>query len=163
MRLAILSDSHGNVEDLRSAVAFARPDAAVFLGDCCPDAVLLGRSYPDLPIHMVRGNCDPGVDAPDQLLLELEGHRLLLCHGHRYGVKLGFEGLCRAAREAGADIALFGHTHRAWKERRDGVLLLNPGSISGRGETTFAVLELEGPRVGACFVQWEWDRWLILG
>ena len=42
-----------------------------------------------------------------------------------------------AAREAGADAALFGHTHRPFCERRAGILCLNPGTLA-RGQ--YAVL-----------------------
>ena len=37
--------------------------------------------------------------------------------------------LSAAAREAGADIAVYGHTHTALEERGD-VTVLNPGSIA---------------------------------
>ena len=37
--------------------------------------------------------------------------RFFLTHGHRYGVKYSTEALAAAAGAAGADVALYGHTH----------------------------------------------------
>ena len=93
----------------------------------------------------VRGNCDaPG--SPEVLRLTLGGTRILMVHGHRQGVKEDLERLYLSALEAGAELALFGLTHRAYQERHGSVELLNPGSI-GRGyPPSYALLRLgEGP------------------
>ena len=61
--------------------------------------------------------------------------RALLVHGHRYGVSAAqADWLVYAAREEGAQIAMFGHTHSPFYETVGGVTLLNPGS-AGRGRT----------------------------
>lgn len=61
-------------------------------------------------------------------MVELEGVKILLCHGHRYHVKSTLLPLYLAARENGVRLALFGHTHTALLEEKDGITLLNPGS-----------------------------------
>jgi putative phosphoesterase len=96
----------------------------------------------------VRGNCDwSSSDYADKTerLLYLEGHTILMTHGHEWGVKGGLGGLIAHAVDVGADIVLFGHTHtptlqtiaagetvnRTVLERP--MYLFNPGSI-GMGE-----------------------------
>ena len=47
------------------------------------------------------------------------------------------------AKEAGADIALFGHTHYQHLSENDGVTLLNPGTIGYGYYCSYAVLNIE--------------------
>ena len=53
-------------------------------------------------------------------------------HGHRYHVKFGYQRLEYAAREVGAQVVLFGHTHVPYCEQYDGLWLLNPGACGGQ-------------------------------
>ena len=132
MRILVVSDIHGHASALRSAL-LQQPQAetVIFLGDGVTDweresAALLGRRT-----LAVRGNCDwsaPGY--PDQGLDEIAGVRVFYTHGHRYGVKSGTECLVRVAAEQGAAVVLYGHTHRAVAEYRDGVHLLCPGALA---------------------------------
>ena len=48
-----------------------------------------------------------------------------------------------AAREAGAQAALFGHTHQSLAEQRDGLWLINPGTCGPTVHPTCAVLNLD--------------------
>jgi putative phosphoesterase len=65
-----------------------------------------------------------------------------MTHGHLYGVKTGLDALINAGRLRRADVVLFGHTHRAYREDFGGMLLVNPGSI-GMGAKTYAVFSVE--------------------
>ena len=47
-----------------------------------------------------------------------------------------------AARERQADVLLFGHTHRAEITWDDGLLLFNPGSLSGGADSTYGTLDI---------------------
>ena len=78
---------------------------------------------------------------PDQRVLVVEGKRILMMHGHRYEVKLGYTRAMWAAREAEADILLCGHTHIALYRDLMGLHLMNPGSCQGR-RGTCGVMEL---------------------
>ena len=51
-------------------------------------------------------------------------------HGHPFHVKFGLAELEQAAREAHADICLFGHTHQQMTDYRDGLYLMNPGAVA---------------------------------
>ena len=80
----------------------------------------------------MRGNCDISSDAPDTDIVPLGPVKAFICHGHTYGVEYGrLDSLVYAAQEAGAKIAMFGHTHEALETYDDGLYILNPGSCSG--------------------------------
>ncbi len=107
------------------------PDAVIHLGDCVEDARDLMRSYPELTIWHVRGNNDYEPDTPFSAVVAPGGVPMYLTHGHKERVSWSSLGvLPRRAREAGCRVALYGHTHRVLQEEADGVLVLNPGSIS---------------------------------
>lgn len=141
MKVLVLSDSHGNVENMVQAVEITRPDAIFHLGDGWRDAQALSERFPDISLTQVPGNCDFGTSAQAELLVCLEGHTLLLCHGHTLGVKGGLlQGMYRA-QEMGAEMLLYGHTHTPSIDERNGVFFLNPGSIGG-WRASYAVLEV---------------------
>ena len=58
-----------------------------------------------------------------------DGYKVLMCHGHTYGVKMSYMHLELHAKEVGADLALFGHTHKLFYDKHNGLAMMNPGSI----------------------------------
>ena len=141
MRILVLSDSHGNVENMARCVELTQPNAILHLGDCQRDAEALHRLYPAIPLQGVPGNCDWGaVDSPE-VLTEYGGVRILLMHGHTRSVKASTLSAIYAAKEMGAQILLFGHTHRpCCFQEPDGLWVLNPGSA----RSTFGLVLPEG-------------------
>lgn len=142
MEFLIFSDSHGHSSGMKLAWERQRkmPDVLIHLGDGLHDLSIL----PDgtQTVLRVRGNCDVLMeDAPMESLFSAEGHLLFLTHGAKYGVKGGVGGLLLAAVESGADLVLYGHTHRPVlevvpsgttvgnKTLSRPVYLFNPGSI----------------------------------
>ena len=147
MKILVFSDSHGAVEPMARAVNAQKPDAVFHLGDCVPDAHALHRQFPDLPLYAVAGNNDWGSDLPLTRCVTLEGVTFFLTHGHRHGVYQGCLRLSLAAREAGASVALYGHTHQQdCQQLEDGAWVLNPGAC-GRFHPTFGVIEIANGRV----------------
>ena len=132
-RILVLSDSHGNLANMVAAVKAERPDSVIFLGDGWNDASRLMQQYPELGIERVPGNCDFVVGEPMERILEIEGFRVMICHGHVYSVKMGLMRLQYAAQEKAVDVAMFGHTHRVFYDKHNGVTYLNPGSIGTAG------------------------------
>jgi putative phosphoesterase len=128
-KILILSDSHGHIAAIGNAVRRTEPDLVVFLGDCVEDVEEARKGFPGIPVRAVRGNCDPRSDAPEHLVLEIDGARVFAAHGHAQGVKMSLLRLALAAGEAGCSAALFGHTHLAYKGEYSGVRLFNPGAL----------------------------------
>ena len=138
------------------AIRAERPEAVFFLGDGERELRQVEKVFPALPIYAVQGNCDYWSELPSYLLCELEGGKtVFFTHGHLFGVKGDpeFSNLISAALQCGADIALFGHTHEPYLGETDGVTLLNPGSIGGFGETSYAVIETAGETFTARIVK----------
>lgn len=130
VRVLVFSDSHGRVQPMLDAVERYRPDMAFHLGDMVRDGEELRRAYPRLTLYQVRGNCDYGeTGCQTEGMAQLEGKSVFYLHGHTRQVKSGSGPAVAAARAAGADILLFGHTHRTLCQRYGEVLAVNPGAV----------------------------------
>jgi putative phosphoesterase len=151
--LTVFSDTHGDTDNAAAAVRRVRPDIIVHLGDCVRDAEALRCLFPDIELHMVRGNNDFASRAPLTDFFPAGGKKLFLTHGHTNGVKRGLKNLMDEAREAGADIALFGHTHIPLCREEGGLLLLNPGACWGLAYATWARLEITDGRTDCRFFE----------
>ncbi|MDY0345082.1 MAG: phosphodiesterase [Bacilli bacterium] len=145
MKVLIASDIHGSsfyAEELQRVIESEKPDIICLLGDFLysgprnpvredynPKAVVeILNHYAD-KIIAVRGNCDADIDLavlnfalPKRNELVINNRRLVLLHGddmdlHDAQIKKG-------------NIVLYGHTHRPQMAWADGVLVLNPGSLS---------------------------------
>ena len=102
----------------------------IFLGDGERELDEMREEYPDKTILNVRGNCDFGSQSPDTDIYIANGVKLIFTHGHNHGVKYSPYRMLCLAKECGATIALYGHTHIRSCEYVDGIYLLNPGSAS---------------------------------
>ena len=129
MKILVFSDSHGSRNRMVEVTAREDPDMIFHLGDGWRDAESLHRRFPKIPMYQVPGNCDYRTQADPECLVTVQGFRILLCHGHTYGVKDSLILPSQAAEEMGLDAFLFGHTHRPLVSRRGETLFLNPGSI----------------------------------
>jgi len=129
MRIVVCSDSHGRRDRLLRALdQQPKADVFVFLGDGAADAGFL--LHADKEAYLVRGNCDGLSDLPLWQEFTCGGKKILCTHGHYAYVKYGLDDLLRAARDHGADLALYGHTHIPRVDYLDGIYLFNPGSIA---------------------------------
>ena len=159
MKLLILSDSHGDVGTMLEIVERENPNEIFHLGDCVRDAESLSYACPGTQVIMVPGNCDGWTGMSERLLLEREGVRILLAHGHRWHVKSGVGAALADARACGADILLYGHTHRAVCSREeDGLWRVNPGTAGGvYAPATYGVLMLENGKISCEIKSASWD------
>ena len=149
MKILVLSDSHGAVSPMEQAVEQTSPDLILHLGDCWRDGERLHDRFPSIPLEQVPGNCDFRPTEPAERLLELRGKRILLCHGHTYGVKQSLVTAGFAAEEQQLDLFLFGHTHRPYCDWADTSLLVNPGSIGPYGHPAYALVRIENGKLRA--------------
>ena len=149
MRIGVFSDSHGDSHALDELLEkMGHVDVVCFLGDVARDADHLRERCAAMPgqpeLYAVRGNNDyySTCQLPWELLIELDGVRIYMTHGHRAA---GYMGLVYKAQELEAKVAMFGHTHAAFCEVQQGVMLLNPGSAGNYcrgGRARASVLEL---------------------
>ena len=130
MKILVVSDTHGRMTNFDMVIEREAPfDRLLHLGDSedCEDYI---EAVCDCPVEIVAGNCDRALHLQRECVFSLAGHTFFLTHGHNYSVKRGMEKLKEAARQRNADIALFGHTHEPFLQQEDGILFLNPGSLS---------------------------------
>ena len=143
MKIAVFSDSHGNLSHMVRVTELLRPDQILHLGDGWKDAQRMHGLYPEIPMTQVPGNCDFRPTEEAEQLLCIGGKRILLCHGHTLGVKQSLLSAAYAAEERHADLFLFGHTHRPLRDVIGGTLFLNPGSIGEGQPPTYGVVRIE--------------------
>ena len=130
-RIGVVSDSHGGRLHLERFVEICRAenfDLVFHLGDVLEDARWLEKNL-EIPVTSVAGNCDFYAHHPREARVTVEGKRLLLLHGDRYRVKLGYDMLSYYAEENSMDAALFGHTHQPFAGYVGRALLINPGAL----------------------------------
>ena len=147
MKWMIASDIHGSAfycQQMLRRFEEEKADRLILLGDLLyhgPRNDLPAEYQPKKVIEMlngirdrllcVRGNCDCEVD---QMVLQFPiladyavldaGERLIYAtHGHVYNPE-------KLPPLKTGDILLFGHTHTPLHAEKDGILCLNPGSVS---------------------------------
>mgnify|MGYP000820553060 CR=1 FL=1 len=142
MKYLVLSDSHGNVDNMVRAVELVKPQGIIHLGDGWRDVEELRELFPSLPLEQVPGNCDFAAREPDPDIFFAGPVKVFATHGHRYSVKLGLDGLLNAAHFSGAGLVLYGHTHIARVDYYGGMTVVNPGSSGLGTKPTFALIEV---------------------
>ena len=161
MKLFFLSDMHGSVyytKKTLEAFEHENADYIIILGDQLyhgprnplpkdydPNEVAeLLNKYKD-KIIAVRGNCDSEVDQmmldyplmSDYNIVFYNERRIFVTHGHIYN-KVNRPNI------TDGDVLIHGHTHVPTAEKKDGIYILNPGSISlpkQDNPNSYAVLE----------------------
>ena len=147
MRILVFSDTHKDTQScIKTIKRLVGIDMILHAGDHASDAMELAKLFPNIPVHYVSGNCDFS-SAPSDLIIEADGKRIFLTHGHGYGVKseANYTTLREYALKKECDCAVFGHTHQGFNDSLGKVVLLNPGSV--KYGQTFGVIEIEGGRL----------------
>ena len=67
-KILVLSDSHGNVNNMVTAVRNTHPDQIIHLGDCWVDAEKLHQQFPMIMMEQVPGNCDCSQEPVERIL-----------------------------------------------------------------------------------------------
>ena len=133
MKVLVVSDSHGRHDLLRKAIGQEAPiDMLIHAGDVEGNLEKILGPKREYKIYAVAGNMD---------------HKVFLTHGHHYGVSWTVANLRDAAEDCGAEVAIFGHTHRPFLEEQNDILLLNPGSVAKPRQVgykkTYAVITID--------------------
>jgi putative phosphoesterase len=158
MKALIFSDSHGNSRYMKKIIKMS-PDAqyVFFLGDGTSEIDELTELFPEKIFYAVKGNNDWShsffSQYKDELVIELEGKRIFLTHGHNYRVKGGEQSLYYRALALGADVVLFGHTHTPCERyvgENEALYMFNPGSIGipdVRGNYSFGCMSIKDGQI----------------
>ena len=171
MKFAVISDSHGHVENvarlagrlLRSGISLA-----IHLGDDFDDAEALlagGMEVIRVPGVYSDHYRDPAV--PNRILTDLGGLKLLLTHAdapHKNDGPEDGDPAEIATREK-PDMVLFGHSHLPVVEKRAGVLWVNPGHLKPEDKKgappSYAVIDTDTRPAGVSILALEDDRLIL--
>lgn len=149
MNILVVSDTHGSLQ--KAVEMYDRLgqgidiDLIIHCGDFKNDAVQMGKLC-NKAVVAVSGNSD-GNSSGELELVETPAGTILVTHGHAEGVGRDTYGdLLSLAKKYDAKCVCFGHTHMPVYEEVDGVILLNPGSISqprdgSQGSIAFVVAD----------------------
>lgn len=129
MKVLIVSDTHRKNENYFRVLESVKPNLVIHCGDAEGAEHVLSAAT-DCPVQIVLGNNDFFSCLPRELELEIGLFRVWVTHGHNYYVSMGSEAIRREARARGFDIVMYGHTHRPVVDRQEGLIAVNPGSLS---------------------------------
>ena len=130
MKILIVSDTHRNHDNLEIVIEQEKPfDLLIHLGDAegCEDYI---EAMAECPVEVVAGNNDFFSSLPYEQEMKIGKYKIFLTHGHYYYVNAGNSRIQSEGKARGADIVMFGHTHRPVLEQAEDMIILNPGSIS---------------------------------
>ena len=161
MRVAIISDTHDHITNLRAAVTYCNSygvSMIIHCGDLISPFMLPEIARFGGAVHLIYGN-NPG---DQHLISQWCGikfpsitHHGVLGAVEAGGIKLAFTHYPEMARgiahQGNFEVVCCGHNHRYAVERIGNSLLINPGELLGKdGQPVFCILEtatLETERV----------------
>ena len=78
------------------------------------------------------------------------GYKMWVTHGHNFYVSMDNEIIKDEAKSRGIDVVMYGHTHKPVIDREEGIIAINPGSLTyprqeGR-RPSYAVMEIDDDR-----------------
>ena len=147
MKILIVSDTHRYNENYLRVLERVSPiDMVIHCGDIEGSEYAIAQSA-GCPVQMVQGNNDFFSDLPREKEFQLGKYKVWLTHGHTYGVMVGNNLIKEEAKDRGADIVIYGHTHRPVVEWCDAVVAVNPGSLTyprqEGGKPSFIIMEID--------------------
>lgn len=150
MRVVAISDTHVSSTQEFPAVLLdnlKKADLIIHTGDYTSMTVLHElRTFKSF--RGVYGNMDPldvRLEVPEKAVFDAGEYRIGLTHPSEGGPPFGIEKLVRKKFDQ-VDLIVYGHTHNAKTERKDDVLFVNPGSLTGvwpAKSRTFAIIEID--------------------
>lgn len=165
MRIAIISDTHGNVANFRKAVSWFNKEKIQTILHCgdigSPEDLkeslsdfkgeffgVFGNMDKDFKIFIKEYNKIPHVKIKEEIFeTEIENKKIAMTHYPETAKKI--------ALSQKFDLVFYGHTHRAWEEKIFGspkptgeggrdCRFINPGELAGQFyKPTFAVYNTE--------------------
>lgn len=132
MKIGVLADTHIPISAKRLPdvviEALKTCDLIIHAGDIV-EVSFLKELERIAPLKAVHGNMDsPEIQQklPDQLIIEVEGRKIGVTHGKGNSTKV--VSFVRELFDKKVDIIVYGHSHTPLNEKKDNILLFNPGS-----------------------------------
>jgi putative phosphoesterase len=154
MKIAIISDIHGNMPRLLSAkktIKEEKINTVICCGDIQTEESLEELDSWKTKTYLAFGNADYALAQKyedGELTLKniklfektgqvvIKGNKIAFCHYDSEARNL--------ARNGGYDIVFYGHTHTPWEETIGDTRIINPGELSGQfGRASFAIFDTD--------------------
>ena len=127
--IIVISDTHNRLPKSETFwEALDNVDYIFHLGDGYRDIEKLKEAFPDKLLY-VYGNNDPSTGDKEKVV-DIEGVKFFLTHGHNYKVKSNDLTLQLRGIELGVDCCLYGHVHRPQFSEYGKLKLINSGSLT---------------------------------
>ena len=159
MKIAIISDSHDNLENLNKVFQWLQKNGVKIVIHCgdvgLPETLIKAAENYDGVIHFIVGNMDHkdlfeqefGDKRFDNLKfygevgeIEIENIKIAFCHKPGKAEEL--------AKSNKYDVVFYGHTHTPWIKKVGQVFLVNPGELAGQiSQPSFALYDPEESRL----------------
>lgn len=155
MKIVIISDIHDNLVNLEKCLNWCRKNNVKNI-ICCGDITnsetlkYLADKFKGT-IYLVRGNIElykkqeveryKNIDYLNKIgQININNKKISFCH-EQYLVN-------EVLKQSHCDIIFYGHTHKPWIEERDGVKIVNPGTLAGLFQkATFAVWDTKNNKL----------------
>ena len=130
MKILIISDTHRKHDNFFDVIQkVGKLDMVIHLGDIEGGEYTIEQAA-GCPVEMVAGNNDFFSKISSEKTLQIGKYCVMITHGHRYYIGMGNEMLKEEAIARGADIVMYGHTHKPVIDISDNIIAVNPGSLS---------------------------------
>ena len=148
MKALLVSDTHRYLRYFEEALERVGPVDQIFhMGDVEGEEEVIRSLADGIPVEFVAGNNDFFSHESREKEIWFGGFRILMTHGHQYGVSTGISRLAAEGKARNVQVVLYGHTHRPSIDYVGEMALVNPGSISyprqsGR-QPSYGILEID--------------------
>lgn len=163
MKIAIVSDTHDNMDNLKKVLDYLAKNKIkkiIYLGDICQEETLeyLLRKF-NGEIYVVLGNAETFQIKNLKLKVKNNKSNLKICN--QMGIfeidkiKIGFAHSPKYIQKLIKDkpeYIFYGHTHKPWVEAKEyrgkKMIIANPGNLLGQPyQATFAILDTKNKRL----------------
>ncbi|WP_245723075.1 metallophosphoesterase [Natribacillus halophilus] len=150
MQWLVVSDTHGDRDGLKMLRERHEQDVQAIFH--CGDSELASDDPLLQSVYVVSGNTDLRGTFPEHEEPKIAGINIWMTHGHLYQVKNSNQLLQQTAVDKGVQLVLHGHSHFAGAYEKDGIIYVNPGSLTlpkKPREATYAIITVENGEVQA--------------
>ncbi len=140
MKIAIISDTHDNLANIKKIVNWLNKEKINLLLHCgdinSQDAINEIDNNFNGEAKFVRGNADISINELKEIgELEIKNKKIVFTH---------FSNKAHSLAESGKyNLVFYGHTHKPWEEKVGDCRLVNPGEAAGQyNKATFAVYNI---------------------
>lgn len=144
MKIVIISDSHGNIANLKHVLGFAQKinaDALIHCGDWTDIKAVQVVLESKIPLYSVLGNGD----ISEEMKSKFEDYMEIKVDGVKIGIVHGPREIGKYFLNKKMDIIFYGHIHSQDENEVNGVKTVRPGALENG--VNFAVFDTKTKKV----------------